>query len=142
MLKTSLTMLAAVLLAGCASIKPIAYTAQPERIGNPGEEVKNLILANTVQGCVTTPEMKETMLVVKALCSNGVGNQVIRFDRVKSVALEQSGEWYRVMVKHGEGIADFWWSSKSLEDMQRMADAITALAKLPAAAPAKDTSSI
>lgn len=133
---------AVVALAGCASITPIAYTAQPERISDPAEEVKNLILANTVAGCVTSPEIKQTMLVVKAVCSTGVGNQIIRFDRVKSVALEQSGEWYRVMVKHGEGVADFWWSSKSLEDMQRMADAITALAKLPAAAPAKDTTSI
>lgn len=142
MLKTSLATLCLLGLVGCASIKPLAYTARPERIANPGEEVKNLILANTVQGCVTTPELKDTMLVVKALCSNGVGNQVIRLDRVKSVTLEQYGEWYRVMVKHGEGVADFWWSSKSLEDMQRMADAITALAGLPSAAPVKDTSSI
>ena len=140
-----LTMLALLALAGCASlgsITPIAYTVQPERISNPGEEVKNLILANTVEGCVTTPELKETMLVVKALCTNGVGNQVIRFDHVKSVVLEQSGEWYRVKVVHGEGIADFWWSSKSLDDMQHMADAISALAKLPSVKPAKDTSSI
>lgn len=142
MLKLSLPSLLLLALVGCSSIKPIAYTAQPQRIANPGEEVKNLILANTVQGCVTTPELKESMLVVKALCSNGVGNQVIRFDRVKSVTLDQSGEWYRVMVKHGEGIADFWWSSKSLEDMQRMADSISALAKLPEDAPRKDTSSI
>jgi hypothetical protein len=141
MLKTTLISLLLLGLVGCASIKSIAYTAQPQRISNPGEEVKNLILANTVQGCVTEPELKSNMLVVKALCSNGVGNQVIRFDRVKSIALEQSGEWYRVMVKHGEGIADFWWSSKSLEDMQRMADAITALSKSPEA-PAKDTTSI
>lgn len=148
MLKTSLTSLMLLALAGCASIegriKPIAYTVQPQRISNPAEEVKNLILANTVQGCFTTPELKETMLVVKALCTNGVGNHVIRFDRVKSVTLDQSGEWYRVKVQHGEGIADFWWSSKRLEDMQRMADAISSLAKLPEAAPAekKDTSSI
>jgi len=142
MFKTTLTTLCLLALAGCASITPIAYTAQPERISNPGEEVKNLILANTVQGCVTTPEIKETMLVVKAVCTNGVGNQVIRFDRVKSVVLEQSGEWYRVKVVHGDGVADFWWSSKSLEDMQRMADAITALAKLPSVKPVKDTSSI
>ena len=137
-------LLSLIALSGCvsSSIMAIPYSAQPQRIANPREEVKSLILANTAGGCVATPEVKEKLLVVQAVCSGGVGNWVIRFDRVKSVALEQSGEWYRVVVKHSEGITDFAWTSKSLEDMQRMADAITALANLPASPQAKDTPSI
>lgn len=114
-------------MACAAAIHPVPYHAQPERISDPAAEVRALILANTVQGCVTEPELNAEMLTVKFVCSNGVGNAVIRFPRVQSVALDESGGWYRVRVLHLPGTEPFQWTSKSLDDMTRLADAITAL---------------
>jgi len=114
----------------CAGIKPVAYTAQPLRVTDPHAELKNLILANTTQGCVTEPSFSGSMLVVKAVCSRGVGNFVARLDQIDRVVLEQSGDWYGCRVKHKGGAEDFFWSSKSLDDMQRMADAFTALSEV------------
>lgn len=128
--------LSVLLAAACAApIQSISYSPQPLRSEDPRGELKRLILANTVQGCVTEPEFTGQMFVVKAVCTRGVGNQVLRFDRVKSVVLEQSDEWFRCRVSHTSG-EDFWWSSKSLEDMQQMADAVSALTSAPAAKPA------
>ena len=119
-------------VAGCASITPIAYEPQPARIANPKGELNTLILANTVQGCVSEVEFSERLMVVKFVCasgrSGGVGNGVVRLDSVERVSLAQSGEWYRVLVHH-RGAEDFAWTSKNLTDMQRMVDAITALSK-------------
>lgn len=133
------------LLCSCASIsiKPIAYTAQPARIVDPAAEVKALILANTVQGCVSEPSVTDTMLTVKYVCTGGgVGNVVARLDRVQTITIDNSGEWYRVLVHHRGGIDDFGWQSKSLEDIQRLADALTALSSPAAAVPAVDASKI
>ena len=121
------TVLAALVLAGCASINPVAYNAQPERIRDPQKEIVSLLLANTVQGCVTEPQIDEKMLVVKYVCNTFIGNVVARFDKVDKIYLEQSGEWFRVTAHHSSGIADFQWTSKSLDDMQRLADALTAM---------------
>ncbi len=134
-------------LSACASVTPIAYAPQPARIADPAAEAKALILANTVQGCIAEPEASATMFVVKFVCSGesgGVGNSVVRFKDVQSITLDQQGEWYRVLVKHGGGANDFFWTSKSLDDMQRLADALTALsaAGAPAAEPAPGASSI
>jgi hypothetical protein len=116
-------------LAACATITPVAYQPQPERISDPASEVKSLILANTTQGCVTEPDLTPAVLTVKFVCSNGVGNSVVRFDRVDSIVIEESGGWYRVQVRHTPGTEPFQWTSKNLDDMTRLADAITALAK-------------
>lgn len=115
------------LVAGCATIRPVVYVPQPERIEDPAEEVRALILANTVQGCVTEPDVTERMLTVKFVCSNGVGNAVARFDSVDRIVLEESGGWFRVSVLHRDGIEPFKWTSKSLKDITRLADALTAL---------------
>lgn len=127
------------LIACAAAITPIAYNPNPARIANPAEEAKQLILANVVQGCVAEPEVTETMLTVKFVCSSGVGNSVVRFDKVESIVMDESGGWFRVQVLHRDGAAPFQWTSKSLDDMQRLADALTALSGAPAAAPAKNT---
>jgi hypothetical protein len=116
-------------LVACATITPVAYQPQPERIADPATEVRSLILANTTQGCVTEPDLTPAMLTVKFVCSNGVGNSVVRFDRVDSIVIEESGGWYRVQVRHTPGTEPFQWTSKNLDDMTRLADAITALAK-------------
>ena len=116
-------------LPGCASITPIAYTPQPSRITDPSAEVRSLIQANTLGGCVAEPELSSTLLVVKFICRNAVGNSVVRLDHVESISLQQSGVWYRVLVHHNNGGEDFTWTSKQLEDMQRLADALTALSK-------------
>lgn len=127
-------------LASCASITPVAYTPQPTRSADPAGEMRALVLANTTQGCVTEPDVSAEMFVVKFVCSSGVGNMVIRFAQVKSITLDKYGEWYRVLVQHNGGAADFAWTSKSLEDMQRLADAIAAASSgtsTPKAAPAR-----
>jgi hypothetical protein len=126
-LSTKLAALAS-LLAGCASITPIAYTPQPSRIADPAAEAKSLIEANTTGGCVAEPEVKPKLLTVKFICRNAIGNTVVRLDHVRGIELQKSGEWYRVLVHHDNGGEDFAWTSKQLEDMQRLADAITALA--------------
>jgi len=127
------------LVAACgAPIRPVAYSPNPQRVANPPAEVKALILANTVSGCVTEPEFTGRMLVVKFVCTSGyagVGNRVVRFDRIVDIKLEESGGWYRVLVKHSEGTADFDWTSRSLEDMRRLADALSALAPRQSAPP-------
>jgi hypothetical protein len=53
---------------------------------------------------------------------------------VAAIQIEQFQEWYRVVVKHSNGHEDFSWTSKSLEDVQRAADAFKALT-LPADRP-------
>ena len=82
---------AGLLMACAAAIHPVPYHAQPERISDPAAEVKALILANTVQGCVSEPELSCEMLTVTFVCSSGVGNSVIRFPRLQSGALDESG---------------------------------------------------
>lgn len=132
----ALVLLAAGVLAGgavaCgAPIRQVAYTPNPARVTNPTDEVRTVILANTVSGCVSEPELMGQMLVVKFVCTGayhgGVGNRVVRFDKIAQIRLEESGGWYRVLVKHSDGTADFDWTSKSLDDMRRLADALTAL---------------
>jgi hypothetical protein len=128
MRQSIIAVLAAVLLTACATVTPIAYSPNPGRIANPQEEVRSIILANVVQGCIAEPEFTSaTMLSVKFVCSGGVGNSVARLDRVQGITLEESGGWYRVLVKHSAGAADFAWTSRSLQDMERLADAFTAL---------------
>jgi hypothetical protein len=128
LLSTSLAGLA-LLLAGCASITPVPYTPQPSRITDPAAEAKSLIEANTIGGCVAKPEVQGPLLTVKFVCRDAIGNMVVRLDHVGSIVLQQSGEWYRVLVHHDNGAEDFAWSSKQLEDIQRLADALTALSK-------------
>jgi len=72
------------------------------------------------------------MLTVKYVCQDGIGNAVLRFDQVDTITLQQSGEWYRVLVKHTSA-EDFSWTSKSRADMERLADAVTALSSAAAA---------
>jgi hypothetical protein len=114
---------------GCVSAQPIAYSPQPTRIANPKEELKTLILANTTPGCLTDASFSGSMLVVKFVCQAHAGNLVIRFDQIASIELLQSGARYLVRVKHSRGAVDFGWVSRTLEDAQRMDDAITALSK-------------
>ena len=108
-------------------VQALRYSPQPGRITQPEQELKTLILANTVQGCVTEPSVSGAMLVVKFVCTQAVGNAVVRFDQFESIELQQQGPWFRVRVHHGKGPEDFVWDSKSLDDAQRMADAIVAL---------------
>jgi len=137
------------LLSACATITPVAYTPDPARIANPAEETRAIILANVVQGCIAEPEFTTaTMLVVKFVCSGdggGVGSFVARLDQVERISLEESAGWYRVVVKHTSGINDFTWTSRSLPDMERLADALTALSAgptSPAPAPVASASDI
>jgi hypothetical protein len=124
----TLTLLTA-FMAACGSIQTIPYSPQPSRIKNPVAETKTLIVSNTLEGCIAQPELDETMLVVTFACTRrGVGNSVLRFDRVAGIELQRSNDWYRVLV-HQNGAPDFTWSSKSKSDMQRLADALTALSK-------------
>ena len=126
---TSLSLPALVLFLACAGagIKRMDYGLQPERIEDPQAEVLRFINLNTTQGCITEPAFDDRVLLVKFACNNGVGNSTARLDRVKEIALEQYEEWYRVVVRHSDGSPDFAWSSKSLEDVQRAADAFAAL---------------
>ncbi len=124
--------LASILFACAPAVQTVAYTAQPTRIDNPKEELKSLILANTVQGCVTEPTFVGATFVVKYVCTGGIhggvaSSTVLRLDRVRAIDLQQQGEWYRVRVQHADGIDDFVWDSRTLEDAQRIDDAITAL---------------
>ena len=113
---------------GCSSIQPVAYSPQPQRIKDPVAETRTIILANTVSGCIAEPDFTDTMLVVRFACSHrGVGNSVVRFDRIESIELQQFKEWYRVLVHQQGGAEDFAWTSKSKGDMERLADALTAL---------------
>jgi hypothetical protein len=78
---------------------------------------------------VAEPEVKPTLLVVKFICRGAIGNMVVRLDHVESIVLQHSGDWYRVLVHHNNGGEDFAWTSKQLEDIERLADALTALSK-------------
>ena len=117
----------AVVFLGCASIQPVAYTPQPERILDPSHEVLAFIKQNIRQGCIAEPRFEGAMLDVKFVCNDGVGHTMARLDRVSAIQIEQFQEWYRVVLKHSSGHEDFAWSSKSLEDVQRAADAFKAL---------------
>lgn len=113
---------------GCGSpIVPVPYTPHPDHVADARAEVKRIVLGNTTEGCISEPEWGGNMLVVKFACTRAVGNAVLKVDRVKTLVLEQSGEWYRVRVTHSDTTPDFAWSSKSLEDMQHLADAVAKL---------------
>lgn len=130
----------ALIFAACASIQPVAYAPNPQRITNPRDEISTLIKANVSSGCIAEPTFEGKLLQVRFVCQNAIGNTVSRLDRIASVKLEQYQEWYRCVVHHSQG-DDFTWTSKSLEDMQRLADAFTALSTTPAAS-TRDTSSL
>jgi hypothetical protein len=128
----------ALLLAGCLSQTPVPYTPQPSRIANPAAEATSLIEANTVSGCVAQTEVLSTLLTVKFVCRKALGNMVVRLDHIQSITLQresvtmQQGELYRMTVHHDNGAEDFSWTSKQLDDMQRLADALTALSRAAA----------
>ncbi len=127
----------------CASIETVAYTPNPARVTDPMAEATAMINANVVQGCVVDIENAPQIMTVKYACENGIGNSVVRFDQVDTIALQKSGDWYGVRVKH-KSADDFFWTSKSRSDMERLLDALTALS-LPAGAttaPAPGTSDI
>ena len=127
---------------GCAGITPVSYAPQPGRILDPENEATTIIKANVVGGCIAEPSFEMPLLIVKFVCSSGLGNTVAKLDRVEKIYLQQSGEWYRVVVHHVGGGEDFTWSSKSLDDMQRLADALTAIAQRGAAGQKKNSTSI
>jgi hypothetical protein len=136
-MKSVLSALALCALAACATITPIPYDPNPARVGDAATEARQIILANVMQGCIAEIEIGPTMMTVKFVCSSGVGNYVMRFDKVDTITLSESGGWYRVLVSHKDGIAPFRWTSRSLDDMKRLADALTALSSAkPAPAPA------
>ena len=129
-MKLALPSIALPFLAACASIQPVPYSPQPSRINDPVAETRKIILTNTVGGCIAEPEFSDAMLVVKFACtSQGVGNSVLRYDRVEQIEIQQYKEWYRVLVHQRGGAEDFSWSSKSKGDIERLADALTALSK-------------
>jgi len=133
-MKRAFAMTTVALLTACASIQSVPYSPQPSRIKDPVAETRTIILSNTVDGCIAEPEFSDAMLGVKFACSHrGLGNSVMRFDRVESIELQQYKEWYRVLVHQRGGASDFSWTSKSKGDMERLADALTALSKPTAA---------
>ena len=132
MRRIAFALVVAASLVGCAPIQTLPYTANPGRITEPMAEVRAMINANVVQGCVVEIEDAARMMTVKYVCNDGIGNSVLRFDQVDTVSLQQSGDWYRVLVKHTSA-EDFSWTSKSRADMERLADAVTALSSATAA---------
>lgn len=120
---------------GCATFAPVPYTPQPTRIADPTTELKAIITANAFPHCVVTPELLGPVLNVKYVCTSGlngrpsVGTVTTHLDRIQKVTLYQSGESYRVIVYQTGDPASVGIDSKSLDDMQRYVDAITALAK-------------
>jgi hypothetical protein len=68
------------------------------------------------------------MFIVRFVCPHGAGNVVLRFNRIETLKLTREGPWFYVRVHHLGGSDDFYWASKSLEDAQGIADAITAIA--------------
>ena len=129
--RTSLLVVAAFvgLLTACGpSVQPVPYVPQPERVAKPREALSALVLANTAPGCQSQNGYAPGMFVVKFACVHGVGSNVLRFDRIESLKISHEGPWYYVRVHHRGGVDDFYWASKSLEDAQGMADAITAIA--------------
>ena len=68
------------------------------------------------------------MLVLQYACSSGAaGNESVRFDKVQTVEIVHGFGKYGVKVTHTAGIEDFEFASGNLDDIQRLADAISAL---------------
>ncbi|MFI5300854.1 MAG: hypothetical protein ACHREM_22460 [Polyangiales bacterium] len=117
----------------------LAYVPQPERITNPAEELKTLIVAADRNGCNSMPSIVERDLTIMFDCpardpklmKSAMKPLALNFDQISAIDLRQSGEWYTVYVhnKSGQPKDDLSWSSKKLEDMQHMVDCLTALWK-------------
>jgi len=136
-------LVACIACGGRGNLQSIQYVPQPDRIERPQDALKALILANTVQGCLTEPGYAQAMLIVRWVCTNAAGTHVLRFDQIQAIELLKSGEWYRVRVRHRAGVNDFEWDSKSLDDAQHIADAIAAIAShAPPPSPAATTTTI
>jgi hypothetical protein len=115
---------------GCGpGITWLAYTPNPDRITDPATEAKALVESNTIDGCITDAQLMpaQQVFVVKYVCGGATGNQVAHLDDVSYIVLQQSGEWYRILVHHKSG-DDFGWTSKRRGDMERLGDALTAIA--------------
>jgi hypothetical protein len=110
----------------CATITDIPYNAKDNDTGTG--DIKAMINANVVQGCIVEMEDGPSMLAIKYACTSGIGNSVLRFDQIADMKLQQSGEWYRVMVTH-KTADEFSWTSKSRADMERLFDAIHAVSQ-------------
>lgn len=115
--------------AGCGpGITWLAYTPHPENASDPAKQAKILVEANTIDGCITDAEVEQQIFVVKYVCGGQTGNQVAHLDDVSYIVLQQSGEWYRILVHHKSGGDDFGWTSKRRADMEHLGDALTAIA--------------
>ncbi|MDR0966706.1 MAG: hypothetical protein LBM75_09455 [Myxococcales bacterium] len=123
---------------GCVNATTvIPYKAQPERIVDPQAEILSFIRNNTDSSCLAEPTFEKKTLRVKFVCNGGIGNWQARLDRIKEIAFEQNGAWYRLNLKHTDKSDDFRWSSKNPEEVQRAIDAFHLLMHLtPPADPA------
>lgn len=121
--------IAAFASAGCISITPIAYRAQPDRISDPQGEVKALILANTSNGCISEAAFDKQMLLVKFICPRAANQGAVRFEQVADITLDKYSGGYRVKVTHSRGAPDFFMWSRNRDDMERLVDALTALTR-------------
>jgi hypothetical protein len=129
----------AVIFAGCVHLEPLPYAPQPERVSDPIGETKSIITANPWRGCIAVPDVADSSLVVRLLCTGGVANLIVRLDRIKEINLASAGEVFRVQVVHTDNTHDFFWKTNSKESAQRLADAIMALSKPKEPAPREET---
>jgi len=130
-LRSSLSLLAPALLlaaSACgAAIHPIAYQPKTMPPARAARTARALITANTVQGCLSEVDLHDNMLIVRYACSHAIGNGLVRLDRIASIELAESGGWYRVLVKHRDRTEDFFWTSKNVDDIRTLADAVASL---------------
>ena len=111
--------------------KFLAYTPRPERIGDPEAEVARILKANTGR-CIVEPAVEGTLLLVRSVCSGGdVDSRAVKLDKVDRIVIRQWDEDFQVIVSHRGGDAEFTWISSSRDDMERLADALTALSTRP-----------
>ena len=65
---------------------------------------------------------------VKTITSQSAGQQTVRYERVHHIELYRFAGVHQVRVFDRSGEAVFYWGCSSLDDAQRLADAITAMA--------------
>jgi len=130
-LSAGLLAIATALSLACRPVTPVAYEPQPSRAHDPKRELESLLVASPQDGCTAKVEFPDRVMIVRYECATygtyALLNRVVRFDDIERIALERRSDGYAIVV-HQRGAEAFAWSTRTLNEVERLADAIAALA--------------
>jgi hypothetical protein len=122
------------LVTGCASVLP--YT--PKTVSGPEKEIDTILQTNS-GGAMVEAEFGDVLMTVRAVGAMVLGQQALRYDQISTIEIvKYRSSLYRVFVKNKAGDDKFIWGVETLEDAQKLSDALYSLgARRTGAEPAR-----